>query len=126
MTALGDARTRVLTLLQAIDSDAGTLECHPGLPGSVDPPAAVVWPDTWNNPATLQEAGTDVRLRCRLFVQAGELDDAQGVLEGLIDDATDALATDTQIGPVAGENYGLSEWGGESYLTADLVFQVFA
>lgn len=125
MSVLGDARDRVMTLLDDVDTAVGTLATYRFFPGSVDPPAAVVWPENWASPVTLGDA-VDVRLRCRLFVQVGEHEDAQDVMDSLVDDVTDALATDDQIGQLVGENYGMTDWGNANYLTADLVFTVLA
>lgn len=118
MSGIGDAKTAAKTALDTIDG----LEVYRFIPGSVNPPAAVIWPENGADPvATPDEA--DARLTIRLLVQDGEAEEAQDTLDELIETAADALAT--VGGQVVWDNYGQTAWGDLTYWSADLHYDAF-
>ena len=66
MSTLSDARTSVADALAAIVD----LEVSRYIPGSVNPPAAVIWPEQGTDPVTY-DSQSDARLTVRLFQQLG-------------------------------------------------------
>lgn len=117
MSTLADARTLVADLLVGV---AG-LEVYRYIPGSVNPPAAVVWPDSGTDPVTV-DAESDARMVVRLLVQFGETEDAQDQLDDLLDEVAAVLAG--EVGQIDWDNYGVSDWGGSTFLSVDLRFGV--
>lgn len=118
MSTLSDVRTTLADALATIVD----LEVYRYIPGSVNSPAAVLWPEAGTDPVTFDQQ-SDARMTVRLFRQLGEMEDAQDDLDDLLDQAANAVRN--VASQVSWDSYGVSKWGGVQFLTVDLHVDVF-
>lgn len=118
MSTLSDVRSTLADALATVVD----LEVYRYIPGSVNPPAAVMWPERGSDPVTFDQQ-SDARFTIRLLVQLGEMEDAQDSLEELLDTVAHALRN--VASQVEWDNYETSDWGGVQYLSVDMHVDVF-
>jgi hypothetical protein len=116
-----------VTVAAAVSTVAAALEEVSGLrvqtsAGKVNPPAALVEPDSFQTPAAF-EGGSDHFIRASLLVQVGEYRDSRDRVIALADEAIAALLAAGGVGSFRGD-FGTLEYGGQHYAGCVLAIQV--
>lgn len=124
MASLDDIRT---ALAAALDACPG-LSTYEVVPGQVNPPAAVIAPDTIEYETDF-DGGATYRIPVQFLVDLGDWGTAQRKLDGYVShDGTAAVAVHdatTIEARIAGlEAYGLTTFGITDYLGAQLIVEV--
>ena len=126
MSTLDTIRDSLETALATV---AG-LHSYARVPGQINPPCAVVAPDSVTHNVTF-EGGATYRFPVQVLVQLGEWDAAQVKLDGFVAHDGTAVtainsASDIRASCTGMESYGLTPYAGVDYLGAVLIVEVLA
>jgi hypothetical protein len=123
VSALDDIRDDLKTVLAAVSG----LHAHARVPARINPPAAVIAPDSVEYNVDF-DGGATYRLPVQVLVQLGDWDAAQQQLDALVahdGTAVDAINSATVEARVTSmEGYGLTPYAGVDYLGAVLIVEV--
>lgn len=124
MSGLSDIRDDLYTALTGVSG----LTVYKRVPGQINPPAAVIAPDSVEYDTDF-EHGATYRLPVQVLVQLGEWDSAQQQMDGFVaHDGTAVLAinddTTVEARVLSMEGYGLTSFAGVDYLGAALIVEV--